>query len=72
MESAAVVDWLPMAPNAERSTQDFSIAGQSTTPDSEALFSAVASDYFRVMSVPYAKVEAWRSRDRRGTLHGLW
>lgn len=55
VESAAVVDWLPMAPNAERVSHDFSIAGQGTTAHgavSQALFNAVTSDYFRVMSIP--------------------
>lgn len=66
VESAAVIDWLPMAPNAERSAHDFSIAGQAATPHSaasHALFSAVTSDYFHVMSIPLRQGRGLTDRD---------
>ena len=66
VESAAVIDWLPMAPNAERSAHDFSIAGQGTTPQgaaSQALFSAITPDYFRVMSIPLRQGRGLTDRD---------
>jgi putative ABC transport system permease protein len=66
VESAAAIDWLPMAPNAERSTHGFSIAGQGTTPHSatsRALFSAVTPDYFSVMSIPLRQGRGLTERD---------
>ncbi len=66
VESAAVIDWLPMAPNAERASHDFSIAGQGATghsAKSQALFNAVTSDYFRVMSIPLRQGRGLTDRD---------
>ena len=55
VESAAIVDWLPMLEEQERPAGRFSIAGRAPSLTGEqpmALFSAVSSDYFRVMHVP--------------------
>lgn len=70
VESAAVVDWLPMAPNAERSHHDFSIAGQGRTPqgaEPRALFNAVSSDYFHVMSIPLRQGRGLTDRDDKNS-----
>jgi predicted permease len=58
VESAAVIDWLPMAVNSEHSTRGFAIGGRPTAFQSEgsrALFNAVSSDYFHVMRIPLQK-----------------
>ena len=58
VESAALIDWLPMLEEAERPREGFTIAGRTPSPAGEepsALFSAVSSDYFRVMRIPLLK-----------------
>jgi hypothetical protein len=55
VESAAIVDWLPMLEEQERPAARFSVAARApslTGEQTNALFSAVSSDYFRVMHVP--------------------
>ncbi len=50
VESAALIDWLPMLKDQARPTQGFTMAGRPSIGSGEqpaALFSAVSSDYFR-------------------------
>jgi putative ABC transport system permease protein len=58
VESAGVIDWLPMAANSEHSSRGFAIGGRAPVVQGErsrAMFDAVSSDYFRVMRVPLRK-----------------
>src|SRR6202011_1457824 len=58
VESAALIDWLPMLEGQNHPTEEFTISGRMPVPAGEqpnALFSAVSSDYFRVMRIPLLK-----------------
>jgi putative ABC transport system permease protein len=66
VESAAVIDWLPMADSSEVSPRGFLIGGRRATDQGErpqAMFSAVSSDYFRVMRIPSRKGRGLTERD---------
>ena len=59
VESAALIDWLPMSQERTDSpTRGFTIAGRPAALGGEklnAFYSAVSSDYFRVMQIPLLK-----------------
>jgi predicted permease len=58
VQSAALIDWLPMLENAEREGAGFTIAGQTVTTRGEhphAWFSAISPNYFQVMQIPLRK-----------------
>jgi putative ABC transport system permease protein len=66
VESAAVIDWLPMAANSEHSGRGFAIGGRAPVVQGErsrVLFNAVSSDYFRVMRIPLRKGRTIREQD---------
>jgi len=70
VESAAVIDWLPLAENSEHSNRGFTIAGRSTSLQGErprALFNAISPDYFRVMSIPLRKGRGLTEQDSEST-----
>ena len=70
VESAAVIDWLPMAENAERNFQIFTIAGRPTALQGEkpqALFSALSPEYFNVMHIPLKKGRGLTGQDSEGS-----
>jgi putative ABC transport system permease protein len=55
VESAALINWLPMLEDAERFGVSFTIAGRPTVTAREGpggQFSAISPDYFRVMQIP--------------------
>jgi putative ABC transport system permease protein len=55
VESAAVIDWLPMSDDGGPPGYSFTIAGRPSVNAGErpnGLFSAISSDYFRVMQIP--------------------
>lgn len=55
VESAAVIDWLPMSDDGGPQGYSFTIAGRPSVNLGErpnGLFSAISADYFRVMQIP--------------------
>jgi putative ABC transport system permease protein len=59
VESAALIDWLPMSPErADSPSRGFTIAGRPAALGGEkpnAFYSSISSDYFRVMQIPLLK-----------------
>ena len=58
VESAALVDWLPMLEEAERFGTGFTIARRPAVTAGDrpnGMFSAISPDYFRVMQIPLLK-----------------
>lgn len=58
VESAALIDWLPMLGEAERMSTPITIAGRPVVTSGErpgAMFSTVSPGYFRVMQIPLLK-----------------
>ncbi|HXY07298.1 MAG TPA: ABC transporter permease [Terriglobales bacterium] len=58
VESAALIDWLPMTERADNPSRDFSIAGRPASEGGEkpnAFYSAISPDYFRVMQIPLVR-----------------
>jgi putative ABC transport system permease protein len=71
VESAAVIDWLPMAENSERNFQPFTIAGRSPALRGEkprALFIATTPEYFGVMRIPLRKGRNLTEQDSPSSL----
>jgi putative ABC transport system permease protein len=55
VESAALIDWLPMAERSDSANRAFTISGRPPVLRGEepnALFSAISADYFHVMEIP--------------------
>jgi hypothetical protein len=55
VESAALIDWLPMSERADNPSRGFSIAGRSAALRGEkprVFYSAISPDYFGVMQIP--------------------
>jgi putative ABC transport system permease protein len=55
VESAALIDWLPMSERSDNADRGFTIAGQPPVLPGEkpsALFSAISPEYFHVMQIP--------------------
>jgi putative ABC transport system permease protein len=70
VESAAVIDWLPMAENSERNFQPFTIGGRPPTLPGEhprALFIAATPEYFGVMRIPLRKGRNFSEQDSAST-----
>jgi putative ABC transport system permease protein len=66
VESAALIDWLPLSEDAQHVSYGFAIAGQPSVLSSQrprALFSSVSSDYFRVMGIPVLKGRSLTEQD---------
>ena len=58
VESAGLIDWLPMLEDAERFGTNFAIAGRPAVTAGErpgAMFSAISPEYFRVMQIRLLK-----------------
>jgi predicted permease len=58
VESAALIDWLPMSDRMDSPSRGFSIAGRPAAQGGEkpnAFFSAISPDYFQVMQIPLLK-----------------
>jgi predicted permease len=58
VQSAALIDWLPMLEEAQQMGAGFTIAGQPAVTEGErpeAIFSAISPNYFRVMRIPLLK-----------------
>jgi len=69
VESAALIDWLPLSEDAQRERHGFVIEGQPAVLPSQrpsALFSSISSDYFRVMSIPILKGRGITERETQG------
>jgi len=68
VESAALIDWLPMLEEQEHPTYRFTIAGRTIAGEQpNALFSAVSTDYFRVMRIPLLKGRSIAEQDVEAT-----
>jgi putative ABC transport system permease protein len=71
VESAALIDWLPMSQErADSPTRGFTIAGRQAALGGEklnAFYSAISSDYFRVMQIPLLKGRAPTEQDTYST-----
>ena len=55
VESAALIDWLPMLEDAERGGTSFAIAGRPAVTAGDrpgGMFSVISPDYFHVMQIP--------------------
>jgi putative ABC transport system permease protein len=55
VESAALIDWLPMSERMDSASRNFTIVDQPASVEGEkpsTLFSAISPDYFRVMQIP--------------------
>jgi predicted permease len=55
VESAALVDWLPLADNAQTASPGFTIVGRSTdlsAPKPTVILNAVSAGYFQLMGIP--------------------
>jgi putative ABC transport system permease protein len=71
VESAALIDWLPMSQERTDSpTRGFAIAGRPAALGGEkpnAFYSAISSDYFRVMQIPLLKGRSPTEQDTYST-----
>jgi putative ABC transport system permease protein len=55
VEGVALIDWLPLAENAQHARPGFAIVGRSTDLSAgkpDVLLDAVSADYFRLMGIP--------------------
>jgi putative ABC transport system permease protein len=54
VEGAAVIDWLPLADDAQRASPGFTIVGRSVAPAEKpsVLRDSISPDYFRLMGIP--------------------
>jgi putative ABC transport system permease protein len=55
VESAALVDWLPLSDNAQHASPGFTIVGRSADLSAEkpsVILDAVSADYFQLMGIP--------------------
>jgi hypothetical protein len=53
--SVALIDWLPLADNAQHAGPGFTIVGRSANVSAEkpsVLMDAISPDYFRLMGIP--------------------
>lgn len=58
VESVALVDWLPLAANAEHAWPGFTIVGRSMDPSAEkpaVMLDGVSADYFQLMGIPIVR-----------------
>jgi predicted permease len=71
IESTALIDWLPMSPErADNPSRGFAIAGRPAALGGEkpnAFYSAISSDYFRVMQIPLLKGRSPAEQDTYST-----
>jgi len=66
VQSAALIDWLPMLEDAHRRGTTFTIAGRPSVTVGDrpyGLFSAISPDYFHVMQIPLLKGRDLTERD---------
>jgi putative ABC transport system permease protein len=58
VERVALVDWLPLADNAQHAWPGFTIAGRSTDPSAEkpsVILDSVSAGYFQLMGIPIVR-----------------
>jgi putative ABC transport system permease protein len=66
VESAALVDWLPLSENAQPASPGFTIAGRSADLSAEkpsVILDAVSADYFQLMGIPILRGRGVTERD---------
>ena len=69
VESAALIDWLPLSEDSQRGRPGVVTAGQPPVLPGQrphVLVSSVSSDYFRVMNIPLLKGRSITERDAEG------
>jgi putative ABC transport system permease protein len=70
VESAALIDWLPMADRSDSTERGFTISGRPPVLKGEepnALFSAISPDYFHVMEIPLLRGRYPSEQDTEST-----
>ena len=73
VESAALVDWLPLADNAQHASPGFTIVGRSTDLSAEkptVILDGVSAGYFQLMGIPIVRGRGVTEQDTETSAAG--